>query len=164
MTANPIRPSQTTPVTVICGILFAVLVGLTLWHTFGKRANLRDKRERSAKIACMAGIKQTAGVKEMWRRDQDKGANDTPAWPDLVGQDRYLRVILECPRGGPYTIGKMSEPPTCSIAEHNEHWKKRMSLGDLSVAARAIADWETSERSRTRTNAYERLIKPTNTN
>jgi hypothetical protein len=112
-----------------------------------------------AKTACLAIMKQIEGAKWAWAENHNKTTNNIPRWPDLVGPHGYLREIPQCPNGGAYAIGKMSEPPTCSIGKDNDYYRRCMGLAKASTT-----DQETSERSQTSTNAYERLIKPTNTN
>ena len=78
-------------------------------------------------------MKQIVGAKEMWMTEYNKSTNDIPAWSDLVGPDAYLKDIPHCQSGAAYTIGKISEPPTCSIAEHNEYYKKCTELAKAST-------------------------------
>jgi hypothetical protein len=66
-------------------------------------------------------MKCITGAKVSWMIERNKTTNDTPTWADLVGSDGYLKSLPRCPGGGTYTIGKISEPPSCSIAEHNQH-------------------------------------------
>ena len=65
-------------------------------------------------------MEQIERAKMQWQIERNKTSNDLPEWQDLVGPDRYLQSIPKCPRGGFYTIGKVSEAPSCSIAEHTQ--------------------------------------------
>ena len=58
------------------------------------------------------------GAKETWAREENKLPDDTPTDADLFGQDRYIREKPRCPGGGTYTLGKVSEKPRCSVADH----------------------------------------------
>ena len=76
---------------------------------------------------------QIAKAKEKWMRDHVGGTNDAPAETDLAGPDGYIRDFPRCPSGGTYTIGKISEPTACSIAEHRLHFRMRMASSAAST-------------------------------
>ena len=78
----------------------------------------------SARISpCVINLQRIQGAKIRWRNESHKKFNDTPNWNDIVP---YLQIQLEiqgitngipvCPQGGTYTIGRVGEPPTCSIS------------------------------------------------
>ena len=62
-----------------------------------------------------------ANGKKMWAEKNHKGATDEPTMEDIA---IFIRRPPSCPAHGTYTLGKVSEPPTCSIPEHNEAFKK----------------------------------------
>jgi len=64
---------------------------------------------------CIANLKQMDAAKAMWAVDHKKSTNDVPTMSDLLP---YLQVTLSCPRGGVYTLGRVVDPATCSIAGH----------------------------------------------
>ena len=70
----------------------------------------------SAKV-CEAGLKQINLAKQMWAVDQAKAADATPTPADLT---KYFpnRQYPKCPGGGKYTIGRINQKPTCSVAGH----------------------------------------------
>jgi hypothetical protein len=86
------------------------------------------RRGVSAKQSCSATMKQIDGAKVAWMIEHHKSTNDSPTWQDLVGPDGYLRKIPQCPHGGTYTVGAMSEPPACSIVKDNEYYQEAMGL------------------------------------
>jgi hypothetical protein len=107
--------------------LLAVVTCIALWNPSP------SPRPLASKNACLSNMKQIAAAKESWIKH--KSTHDVPTWSDLAAEeDPALRVIPECPRGGTYTIGKISEPPTCSIAEHNDSFKKPIALSRASAA------------------------------
>lgn len=69
---------------------------------------------RSTKAAnpCVNQLRMIDGAKEQWVLENDKTTNDTPTWDDIVP---YLKSKPVCPDGGIYTLGRVGEPPTCSI-------------------------------------------------
>src|SRR5258705_5981534 len=83
--------------------------------------NFIKGRVGTSKNSCINILRQVEGAKDQWMSDQHKTTNDAPTWADLRP---YLRPEHpECPEGGSYTIGKMAELPTCSIARHTEYWR-----------------------------------------
>ena len=112
-----------------------------------------------AKDACFALMKQIAGAKGSWALEHNKTADDIPRWEDLVGREKYLWEIPQCPNGGTYIIGRICDPPMCSVPHDDQLYKECMGL-----APRCITAEKSFERSRTSTNAYERQIRPANTN
>jgi prepilin-type N-terminal cleavage/methylation domain-containing protein len=76
-------------------------------------------REVSRATSCRHNLKQILGSKERWAMDNHKGPDDEPVMEDLVEPGVYLEGELECPSGGDYDIGKLSELPTCTIGGVN---------------------------------------------
>lgn len=75
-------------------------------------------RGMSARNACINVLRQIDGSKEQWALENKKTATDTPTWRDLVGTDKYMKSMPECPGGGCFTLNRMSTKPTCSITNH----------------------------------------------
>ena len=67
---------------------------------------------------CRNNLRQIQDAKARSARDEHKTTNDTPNWSDLVGANRYLKSIPECPAGGVYTIGRVGEAAKCSNPDH----------------------------------------------
>ena len=74
-------------------------------------------REASNAEACKSRLIQIYVAKQVWAVDKNMPKDATPTNNDLVPE--YLHTLPACPSGGTYTIGKVSECPTCSIKEHN---------------------------------------------
>lgn len=76
----------------------------------------------SSAAPCVSRLIQINAAKEEWAIEYNKTTNDTPRWNDLFP---YLSITFTnsywtdgvpvCPEGGTYTIGRIGEPPTCSI-------------------------------------------------
>ena len=64
---------------------------------------------------CIANLRALEGSKVAWAIQLGKTTNDAPADAELFGPMGYVPI---CPRGGSYTIGKVGEAPTCSLADH----------------------------------------------
>jgi prepilin-type N-terminal cleavage/methylation domain-containing protein len=92
-------------VVLIIGILMAIAI-----------PNFVNARSTSQTNTCIANLKQIEGAKEQWAMVNKKGATDTPSSDDLVGSPTagFLKTFPTCPVGGTYTVGSMSERPSCS--------------------------------------------------
>ena len=69
--------------------------------------------------ACINNLRQIDAAKNQWALEHNKTGDDTPTETDLTPyfNDHHMPV---CIAGGTYTIGNVSEPPTCSIPGHKE--------------------------------------------
>jgi hypothetical protein len=72
-------------------------------------------RNTSASDACVMQLRQVAGAKDQWVIENHKTSNDVISWDDIKP---YLPhgQILQCPDGGTYILGRVGEPPRCSLA------------------------------------------------
>jgi len=75
-------------------------------------------RTRSAQNLCISNLRRIDDAKAQWAMDTRKGGGVQPKDDDLFGPRAYLRTKLECPAGGQYDLGKVKEPPTCTVAGH----------------------------------------------
>ena len=75
-------------------------------------------RGTSSRYPCIDALRQIDGAKEYWAMENKKTATDIPTWRDLVGRDKYMRSMPECPGGGRFTINNMATAPRCSIPGH----------------------------------------------
>lgn len=91
-------------VVAIIGILAAIAI-----------PNFLKSRTESQKNACIANLKQIQGAQE-----QAKLAGiAAPAQADLIGDDKYIKVMPKCPTNKTaYDV--TADPPTCpdSVADH----------------------------------------------
>src|SRR5262249_8295779 len=75
-------------------------------------------RANSQRSACLNNLRQIESAKDQWALETRKGPGAQPKDSDLFGMAGYLRQRPECPSGGFYSIGKIKEPPTCTILDH----------------------------------------------
>jgi len=80
-------------------------------------SNCVDKT-MARKNACINNLRQIDGAKEQWALENKKTATDTPTWNDLIGADKYIKIMPTCPANGTYTINNMVTKPRCSIPDH----------------------------------------------
>jgi hypothetical protein len=78
-------------------------------------------RARSTKAAypCINNLRIIDAAKNQWKLDRGKTTNDVPTWDDIRPYlpDRWSNSVPACPDGGIYTLGRVGEPPTCSLAD-----------------------------------------------
>ena len=75
------------------------------------------------KNACINNLRQIDGAKQQWAIDTHAPSNAIPTWDDirpyLLGRDGTNNLIPKCPSGGIYTIGALTDAPTCSVKGHS---------------------------------------------
>ena len=94
-------------VVAIIGLLAAIAI-----------PNFMGARTSARKQACIATLKQIEGAKEIWALDFNKSDTDTPTASDLYGTGKYIKTTPVCPSNGTYSIGPISNAPTCTITGH----------------------------------------------
>jgi hypothetical protein len=79
--------------------------------------NFVKARATSMQNACINNLRQIDGAKNEWALEKGKKPGDTPTEQDL---QPFLKngTFPICPAGGTYTIGAVSNAPTCSVADH----------------------------------------------
>ena len=79
--------------------------------------NFVKARETSQQNACISNLRQIASAKDQWALENNKPENATPLNRDLSS---YFpnNTFPSCPKGGRYTVGKLSVPPKCSQPGH----------------------------------------------
>ena len=73
------------------------------------------------KNACINNLRQIDVAKQQWAFETHAPSNAIPTWDNIrpyLGRDGTNAAIPKCPMGGIYTIGSMSNAPTCSIKGH----------------------------------------------
>jgi len=68
--------------------------------------------------ACINNLHLLATAKQQWAMQNNKQNTDVPTMEDLRPYFGPNGVVPACPDGGVYTLGAVSEKPTCSIAGH----------------------------------------------
>jgi chromosome segregation ATPase len=68
--------------------------------------------------ACVNNLHLLEAAKRQWAQQNGKQPADAPTMEDLRPSFGPNGVAPVCPDGGVYTLGAMSEQPTCSIAGH----------------------------------------------
>jgi hypothetical protein len=74
-------------------------------------------RSDTASAACLNNLRQIDGGKQEWAVENHKSKNEVPTWYDVrpyVGRGANGSIPV-CPQGGTYILGRVGEPPRCSI-------------------------------------------------
>ena len=76
---------------------------------------------------CFNNLRAIDVAKNEWALVYNKSKSDTPTWEDIkryiqefARHESYIKLdpqsgLPKCPSGGTYSIGKVGEPPTCSL-------------------------------------------------
>jgi hypothetical protein len=114
-----------------CNVSFRLLEASRNYYVFNtdeRQATFSDLLLYSAYLyeppsysACINKLRQIDGAKQQWALEHHAPENAVPTWNDLRpylgrGTDRF--VLPRCPQGGVYTIGAISNAPTCSVKGH----------------------------------------------
>ena len=102
-----------------CPILLLTLLGaLTLVGCQQSRAH-RTEDPYGPYGGCVNQLRMIDGAKQQWALVTGAGSNAVPTWDDirpyLVSGGLPKGETLRCHSGGQYTIGRVGEPPTCSV-------------------------------------------------
>jgi len=79
--------------------------------------NFVKARETAQQNACINNLRMIAKAKDQWALENNKPANATPLNRDL---NSFFpdNTMPTCPKGGRYTVGKLSLAPKCSQSGH----------------------------------------------
>jgi hypothetical protein len=76
-------------------------------------------RPASQRNACVFYLRAIQDAKTEWARANNKLPTDIPTDADLYGTNGVVGILrhrYDCPRGGIYTIGAVSQNPTCTFS------------------------------------------------
>ena len=76
---------------------------------------------------CYMNLRYIDGVKQAWADEHHKATSDSPTWGDLRVYFAHEQ-LPRCPHGGTYTIGRVGELPTCSVAQDTAYFKKSVEM------------------------------------
>ncbi len=76
--------------------------------------------EPDAHTTCINNLRQIDNAKQFWALEHQAPLSAIPTWDDIrpyLGRGTN-GPIPKCPAGGVYTIGLLSNAPTCSVKGH----------------------------------------------
>lgn len=80
--------------------------------------NFVKARDTAMENACINNLRMIDGAKQQWALENGKKADDVPTAEDLKPYLGKNGIFPTCPAGGTYTIGAVSNAPTCSVPGH----------------------------------------------
>jgi outer membrane lipoprotein-sorting protein len=115
---NPTLSADDFNYTVPRGVRLTRLPGAAGQAAAG--GNAAAARANSQRNACITNLRQIDGAKNEFALEKGKKNGDPVTEADIKP---YIKLdangnLPKCPAGGTYTIGKVGELPTCSIAGH----------------------------------------------
>ncbi len=96
---------------IACVWIFSVATGLITIPAFVRA------RQTSATNACTNNLRQIDAAKQQWALENGASTNSRPNWNAICPYISRCTngELLRCPNGGVYILGKVSEPPKCSL-------------------------------------------------
>jgi hypothetical protein len=105
-------PGSTIRVIIVGTLIAAGLLGLSALPNF-------IHGHTSPKNTCINNLRLLDGAKQQWALENHKTSSDMPTWADIKSSLGRVGLDLPtCPSGGTYTLGPLSNRPTCSIPDH----------------------------------------------
>ena len=113
---NAPQPKSSAPATWSLALIAFIVVAIAIMMI----PNFVKSRKPSQMNACINNLRLIDGAKQQWALENGKKGDAVPTFQDLK---RYIGrgdgVLPNCPDGGTYTIGAVSNAPTCSIPGHS---------------------------------------------
>ena len=99
-------------------IVLVVLLGLFVWVSVNMPSFVKEPVASPANV-CINNLRQIDGAKNEWALENGETNGDVCTENDIKN---FIKLDLKgnlpkCPQGGTYTIGKIGEPPTCSLGK-----------------------------------------------
>jgi hypothetical protein len=96
---------------IVIGVVFPLVAAGILLVVFIRA------RSTPASSACINNLRQIDEAKQQWALEKGATTNQSPSWEDIrayVGRGAQAE-LAKCPEGGTYILGRIGEPPKCSI-------------------------------------------------
>jgi len=71
-------------------------------------------RAQARKQVCIENLSQIESAKQQWGLETGKKDGDPPTESDLIGANKYIKKMPECPGGGTYEFQAIGRTATCS--------------------------------------------------
>ncbi len=74
-------------------------------------------RPYAQRNACINNLRVIQQAKAYWAAEHGKSAPGVPTESELVGEGKYIKHDLQCPRGGAYLVGSVGDNVACSHSD-----------------------------------------------
>ena len=111
--------SISTYIVLLAGALVLCLASFWLLQKTKQGAVDPDSKETT----CISNLVMIQAAKARWAINNKAGGNSIPpdSILDIHSTPHYVERPLVCPQGGNYSLGSMSEMPTCSLGGEGHH-------------------------------------------
>jgi type II secretory pathway pseudopilin PulG len=75
-------------------------------------------RTQARKQVCIENLSQIESAKQQWGVENGKKDGDVPVQGDLIGDNKYIKKMPECPGGGTYDFLGIGTVATCNQEGH----------------------------------------------
>ena len=83
--------------------------------------NFVKARSGSQKNSCIANLRQIDCAKRIWAFESRAPLGTAPETTDLFGATQYIRDEPKCPAAGVYSLNAVTNNPTCSLENSENH-------------------------------------------
>jgi len=102
------------------GLLYVLIVVVLVGAAAALQIWGRTHTHCTTGNSCINTLRQLDGGKQQWALENHKTTNDMPSWENIRP---YIKLgssgeLPSCPDGGKYSLGRVADPPTCSIPGH----------------------------------------------
>jgi len=80
--------------------------------------NFLKSRVAARKNICIENLSQIESAKQQWGLEAGKKAGDVPDEGDIIGDDKYMKRLPNCPGGGTYELNAVGTTATCTEEGH----------------------------------------------
>ena len=100
-------------------IVFYTVFSLAAWGIISAFLPHGSSERPNPKGLCVNNLRMINDAKEQWALENHKSPGDIPTWADVkIYMGHPNKKLLVCPQGGVYTLGSLSNHPTCSVPGH----------------------------------------------
>jgi len=87
----------------------------------------RIDRTNEPALACLNNLRQIDAAEQAWGLERKTSTNEVPTWEDL--RTYFHSLPPRCPAGGTYSLVRVGDLPTCSVAEHTALYRTNRPTG-----------------------------------
>ncbi len=106
-------------VSIGLSLLIIPLLFMISLPNFNKaRQGAQGNRQGAQGNTCINNLRRIDAAKQTCAMEKKLSADDTPSAEDLRPYLGQAFETLKCPQGGTYSIGRIGDPPSCTVLQH----------------------------------------------